>query len=303
VSTFRKQATEQGTLKFSIALTVFLGVLGVASGLVTGSQAIIFDGMYSFVDVVPTVVSLLVVKLIARGTTHRFQYGFWHLEPLVAVLRDAILAIACVYAGIDAVNALSGGGQDVEYGRAASWAGILCAIGLAMTWFLSRRAKALKSPMLKIDARSWLVSAFLSLGLLIGFALATVLAGTRFESWVPYLDAIALLAMALIMLPMPVVGLWRSMSDVLQVAPSELDLRVHAVMDRVIEERQFLEYSSYIAKAGRGKFVEIHILVAPGTRIDIGTADALRSEVSERLNAGSPTFWLTIDFTADRRWL
>ena len=172
-----------------------------------------------------------------------------------------------------------------------------------MTWFLSRRAKALKSPMLKIDARSWLVSAFLSLGLLIGFALATVLAGTRFESWVPYLDAIALLAMALIMLPMPVVGLWRSMSDVLQVAPSELDLRVHAVMDRVIEERQFLEYSSYIAKAGRGKFVEIHILVAPGTRIDIGTADALRSEVSERLNAGSPTFWLTIDFTADRRWL
>jgi len=303
VSTFRKQATEQGTLKFSIALTVFLGVLGVASGLVTGSQAIIFDGMYSFVDVVPTVVSLLVVKLIARGTTHRFQYGFWHLEPLVAVLRDAILAMACVYAGIDAVNALSEGGQHVEYGRAALWAGILCVIGLAMTWLLSRRARALTSPMLKIDARSWLVSAFLSLGLLIGFALASVLAGTRFESWIPYLDAVALLSMALIMLPMPLLGLWRSMSEVLQVAPNELDLRVHSVMDSLVKERQFVEYSSYIAKAGRGKFVEIHILVAPGTRLDIETADAIRSEVSQRLNAGTPTFWLTIDFTADRRWL
>jgi cation diffusion facilitator family transporter len=295
--------TEQGTLKFSIALTVLLGVLGVASGLVTGSQAIIFDGMYSFVDVVPTVVSLLVVKLIARGTTHRFQYGFWHLEPLVAVLRDAVLAMACVYAGIDAVNALSSGGHEVEYGRAALWAGILCVIGLAMTWLLSRRARELKSPMLKIDARSWLVSAFLSLALLIGFALAAVLARTRFEDWIPYLDAIALLSMALIMLPMPLIGLWRSMSDVLQVAPSELDQRVHDVMDGVIEERQFLEYSSYIAKAGRGRFVEIHILVAPGTAIDIASADAIRSEVSQRLNAGVPTFWLTIDFTADRRWL
>src|SRR5690349_9930275 len=201
--------TEQGTLKFSIALTVLLGVLGVASGLVTNSQAIIFDGMYSFVDVVPTVVSLLVVKLIARGTTHRFQYGFWHLEPLVAVLRDAILAIACVYAGIDAVNTLTSGGHDVEYGRAAAWAGILCVIGLTMTWMLSRRAKRLKSPMLAIDARSWLVSACLSLGLLIGFAMATVLAGTRFQEWIPYLDAIALLGMALIMLPMPLIGLWR----------------------------------------------------------------------------------------------
>ena len=27
------------------------------------------------------------------------------------------------------------------------------------------------------------------------------------------------------------------------------------------------------------------------------------SDVSQRLNAGAPTFWLTIDFTADRRWL
>ena len=295
--------TEQGTLKFSIALTVLLGVLGVASGLVTNSQAIIFDGMYSFVDVVPTVVSLLVVKLIARGTTHRFQYGFWHLEPLVAVLRDAILAVACVYAGIDALNALTDGGHEVAYGRAALWAGILSVIGLAMTWLLSRRARALKSPMLKIDARSWLVSAFLSLGLLLGFALASALAGTRWQRWIPYLDAVALLSMAVIMLPMPLIGLWRSMSDVLQVAPNELDLRVHAVMDSLVKERQFLEYSSYVAKAGRGKFVEIHILVAPGTALDIAAADAIRSEVSQRLNAGAATFWLTIDFTADRRWL
>jgi cation diffusion facilitator family transporter len=294
---------EQATLKFSIALTVFLGVLGVASGLVTGSQAIIFDGMYSFVDVVPTVVSLLVVKLIARGTSHRFQYGFWHLEPLVAVLRDAILAVACVYAAIDAVKALSSGGHEVEYGLAAVWAGILCAIGLAMTLFLRSRARTLQSPMLEVDARSWMGSTFLSLGLLIGFAIAAALAGTRFQDWIPYLDAIALLSMALIMLPMPLIGLWRSMTDVLQVAPNELDARVHTVMESVVKERQFLEYSSYIAKAGRGRFVEIHVLVSPESRIDIATADAIRSEVSTLLNAGTPTFWLTIDFTADRRWL
>jgi cation diffusion facilitator family transporter len=237
-----KTNTEQNTLKFSIALTVFLGVLGVASGLVTGSQAIIFDGMYSFVDVVPTVVSLLVVKLIARGTSHRFQYGFWHLEPLVAVLRDAILAVACVYAAIDAVKTLTSGGHDVEYGRAAAWAGVLCVIGLTMTLFLRRRAKLLHSPMLEVDARSWLVSAFLSLGLLIGFAIASALSGTRWQSWIPYLDAIALLSMALIMLPMPLIGLWRSMSDVLQVAPDELDQQVHSVMHSVVKERQFLDF-------------------------------------------------------------
>lgn len=295
---------EQRTLRLSIALTVVLGVLGVAAGLVTGSQAIIFDGMYSFVDVVPTIVSLLVVKLLAQGTSQRFQYGYWHLEPLVAVLRDSILTVACIYAAVDAIKTLSsGGGQDVEYGRAALWAGVLCVIGFAMTLYLGRRAKRLQSPMLAVDARSWAMSALLSLSLLIGFAVGAVITRTRFQGWIPYVDSIVLLSMAVVMLPMPLIGLWRSMRDVLQIAPNEIDLRVHAVMDDVVKVHEFVEYSSYIAKVGRGVFVEIHVLVGPESRVDIATADTIRREVSERLNAGTPTFWLTIDFTAERRWL
>jgi predicted Co/Zn/Cd cation transporter (cation efflux family) len=201
------------------------------------------------------------------------------------------------------MTSLASGGREVEYGLAAWWAGILCLIGVAMTLLLGRRAKALKSPMLELDARSWMVSASLSLALLVGFVVATGLAGTRFQGWVPYLDAIALLAMALVMLPMPMMGLWRSMREVLQVAPDELNAQVRAVMDDVVKESQFLDYSSYIAKAGRGRFVEIHVLVPVDSRIDTATADAIRRDVSSRLDAGTPNFWLTIDFTADRRWM
>jgi predicted Co/Zn/Cd cation transporter (cation efflux family) len=299
----KQSDVEQATLKFSIALTVILGVVGVASGLATSSQAIIFDGMYSFVDVVPTIASLIVVKLIAHGSSHRFQYGYWHLEPLVALLRDSILAVACIYAAVDALNGLVSGGSDVAYGMAAVWAGALSIIGIAMTLFLARRARALQSPMLKIDSRSWLVSASLSLALLLGFGVALGLQSTRFEKWVPYLDAIALLVMALAMLPVPLIGLWRSLSDVLQVAPNELDSMVHSVMDSVVSERAFVDYSSYVAKVGRARFVEIHVLVAPDSRIDTAAADAIRRDIANRLNAAWPNFWLTVDFTADRAWL
>ena len=141
---------EQSTLKFSIALTVFLGMLGVASGLVTNSQAIIFDGMYSFVDVVPTVVSLLVVKLIARG--NQSSLPVWVLAPGAAGGRAArrILVVACIYAAIDAVKALTGGGHEVEYGRAALWAGILCVIGFSMTHVPAAACQGTAVP----DARS-----------------------------------------------------------------------------------------------------------------------------------------------------
>jgi cation diffusion facilitator family transporter len=294
---------EQSTLKVSITLTVILGVIGVSSGLVTGSQAIIFDGMYSFVDVAPTVVSLIVVKLLARGSSRRFQYGYWHLEPLVAVLRDSILVIACIYAAIGAVNTLTSGGHDVSYGLAAFWAGSFFVVGVVMTLYLNRRATVLRSPMLKIDARSWMVSAFLSLALLVGFAIALMLEGTAHESWIPYLDAISLLVMALIMLPLPLIGLRRSMTDVLQVAPDDLDHRVHEVMARIMKQHGFIEYSSYVAKGGRTQFIEIHVLVSPGSRIDVATADGIRHEIAARLDAAFPKFWLTIDFTADRAWL
>jgi cation diffusion facilitator family transporter len=298
-----KSSAEQGTLKLSISLTVCLGILGVASGLATGSQAIIFDGMYSFVDVVPTVVSLIVVKLIAQGSSHRFQYGYWHLEPLVAVLRDSILAVACIYAAIDAIGTLASGGNEVSFGLASMWAGVLCLIGLAMTLYLRRRARILQSAMLELDARSWMVSAFLSLALLIGFGVAAALKGTSLEGWIPFLDAIALLGMALIMLPMPLLGLGRSMRDVLQLAPDELDRQVRTVMESVVKERAFVDYSSYLAKVGRARFVEIHVLVAPESHIDTAAADAIRRDIANRLNAMWPNFWLTVDFTADRAWL
>jgi cation diffusion facilitator family transporter len=294
---------EQTTLKFSIALTVVLGLVGVGSGLATGSQAIIFDGMYSFVDVVPTIVSLVVVKLIAQGSSHRFQYGYWHLEPLVAVLRDSILVVACIYAAVGAVNNLASGGSDVSYGMAAVWTGALSLIGIAMTVYLWRRAKALQSPMLRIDSRSWLVSACLSLALVIGFGIALGLHGTRFEGWVPYLDASALLVISLAMLPVPLIGLWRSLSDVLQVAPDELDAQVQAVMKNIVSERAFVDYSSYVAKVGRARFVEIHVLVQGNSRIDTAAADSIRRDIAQRLNAVWPNFWLTVDFTADRAWL
>ena len=219
------------------------------------------------------------------------------------MLRDSILIVACIYAVVDAINSLASGGSDVEYGIAALWAGALSVIGIAMTLYLSRQARKLQSPMLKIDSRSWLVSACLSLALLIGFVFALGLHGTRFERWIPYLDTTALLIIALAMLPVPLIGLWRSLGEVLQVAPDELDSQVHAVMDSIVRERTFIDYSSYVAKVGRARFIEIHVLVAPDSRIDTAIADSIRRDIATRLNAVLPNFWLTVDFTADRAWL
>lgn len=294
---------EQSALKLSIAATVVIGLVGIASGLLTRSAAIIFDGMYSFVDVIVTLASLAVSNLLAREGSRRFQYGYWHLEPMVTALGGAILTIACVYAVINAVRDLMAGGHDVAYGASAAWVAVLCIVGLLMSIWMYRQARRQRSSLLLLDARSWMVSGCLSLALLVGFLLAMSMRDTSFASWIPYVDGIALLCAGLFLLPVPVVTTWRSMREVLMVAPDELDRQVQALMDSIVAERGFIDYSSHVAKIGRTRFVEIHVLVAPETRIVTATADAIRRDIAERLDAFWPRFWLTVDFTADRDWL
>ena len=173
-----------------------------------------------------------------------------------------------------------------------------------MAAYVNRLARAQNSTLLAVDARSWLLSGLLSLALLLGYALAVVLDRAGHSEWVPYLDPLVLLCMSMAVLPIPLRTLWSAVRDVLLVAPEALDVQVRAVMDEVIGERGFLDYSSHVAQIGRAKFVEIHILVSPDLRIEtVKTVDALRREIAARLDAAWPETWLTVDLTADPAWM
>lgn len=294
---------EQQLLKLSIALTLAVGAIGVVCGLLVHSQAIVFDGMYSLVDMVLTGASLAVSRLVALEGSHRFQYGYWHLEPLVEVFGGAILALACVYAVINAVNGLIGGGHEVAFGFGAAWAGILSVVGLAMALLMRRHARRMQSGLLALDSRTWLVSGLLSLALLIGFGLAMAIEGTPLARWIPYLDSIILLCIALAMLPVPMFSTWRAAREVLQVAPIELDDTVKSAIRDVVAQHGFLDFNSHVAKVGRARFVEVHILAPPHHELTLEGADRIRRDIAHRLGAHTPQFWLTVDFTADPSWI
>lgn len=75
-------------------------------------------------------------------------------------------------------------------------------------------------------------------------------------------------------------------------------------MDDLVEERGFLTYSSHVAQTGRGRFVEVHVLVSPDYPVrTVGEVDAIRREVSARLGASWPQVWLTVDLTSDPAYL
>lgn len=296
--------SEQGALKLSILVTALTGLAGIAAGFMIGSQAIMFDGMYSFVDVMLTFGALAVSKLLMQEPTRRFQFGYWHLEPLMGAVESAILVTACVYAVINGLQGLTGGGHAVSYGFGLVWAGVMCVSGMAMAVYMGRLARAQGSILLAVDARGWLLSGSLSLALLLAYGLAVALDGSAYSHWIPYIDPAVLLCMSLALLPAPLKTLIAAIRDVMEVAPTELDQRVRSILDALMSERGFLRYSSHVAQVGRVRFVEIHILVAADFRVEtVQAVDDIRREIAARLEASWPQTWLTVDLTADPEWM
>ncbi|MBS0431852.1 MAG: cation transporter [Proteobacteria bacterium] len=294
---------EQRVLQLSIAATMVVAAIGLSGGLLARSQAILFDGIYSLVDVAQTLVALAVLRLMTNEQSPRFQYGFWHLEPMVEALGSSILSLACIYALANAVIGFRSGGHAIQLGPGLAWAILLAVVDLAMAGWTGVHARRLQSGLLALDARAWLLTGVMSLAVVVSFVIALSLRNGAHEHWIPYIDPLVLAAISLAALPVPLLAAWRAAREVLQVAPDDLDRQVQEVMQQFIAEHRFDDFTSHVAKIGRMQFIEIHVLARPDIQLgSIGDVDRLRDEIATRLDARSGRFWLTIDFTSDRAW-
>lgn len=295
---------EQHQLRLSIGVTFVVGSACVAVGLAMRSRAIAFDGFYSLVDVVLTAGSLLVSRLVSSEGSRRFQFGYWHLEPLLVVFNASVLTLICSYAAFTALHDLLAGGHELAFGFGAAWAAFMGVAATGMAVLMRRRAVALGSVLLQLDARGWMISGCISIAVLVGFALAALIAGGPFDHWTRYIDSSILLALTIALLPLPLSSLWQALREVLQLAPDALDQRVRTVMEALVKERGYLDFASYVAKIGRMRFIDIHILLEPTFQLgSMGEVDEVRSDIAHRLGSDIRVEWLTITFTAKREWM
>lgn len=295
---------EQTTLKLSIGATLVVATLGILLGLLSGSQSILFDGMFSTIDAGMSAVALLVTRLLAREGSRRFQYGYWHMEPLVAALNGAILTLLCVYAFFNGVRGLLDGGRVLDFDIAIGYAVIVCLVCFAMALYEHRVNRRVGSEFLRIDTQAWLMSGLITLTLLLAFIGALFMQGTDIEHLVPYIDSALLVLLTICFLPVPIGIVRRAMSEVLIVAPSHLDQEVRAAMDAVMKRDGLITYYSHVAKTGRVYFVDIHILTRGdfGVNEGVKALDDVRHEISRRLTVPHEQRWFTIAFTANPEW-
>jgi cation diffusion facilitator family transporter len=296
---------EQKMLRLSIGVTIVVSLFGVGFGLLSGSMSILFDGVFAAIDAAMSGLALFVSRLVSGDNTNRrFQFGYWHIEPMVLAVNGGTLMLLCFYAFLNAVGSFLSGGRQLDFDWAIIYALTVCIVCFGMSAYEFRANRRISSDFVRLDAQSWLMSAAVSSALLVAFAIAWSLRGTPFGYLTPYADPVVLAVLTLALVFVPIRTVRKALQEILLITPPELDAHVRGVMDRVVARHGFKAYTSYVAKVGRAQFIEIHIEVPPGMRLDnVATVDAIRREIAQAIGDEGPQRWLTIDFTADPRWL
>lgn len=300
----KSELKEQRLLLLSAGATILLATAGIVIGLMSGAKSIVFDGMYSMIDAAMTVGAYFVARLIASGGDRRFQYGYWHLEPMLGLVNGSILLFACIYAFTDGLGTMLMGGRDIEVGPGIIYAALSAAICLAFHLFVRAQNKGLGSMLLRLDSRAWLFSGLLNAGIFAAFVTAYFLKDTSVQRISRLVDPAILILLAIGMVPVQVRALIDAGKQVLQVAPVDLDAQVDRIAADVANRYGFVEFRSYVSRVGRARFIEIGFVGAqPATATTFGELDVIRAEVADAMGGLQPGYWLTIDFTADRRWI
>jgi len=304
--------TEQSVLRISIIVTFVLAAAGIVFGLLSGSYAIVFDGVYALTDAIMTIVALIVSNLIITSATStatsgrfakHFTMGFWHLEPMVLGLNGILLTGAAIYALINAVGSIMAGGRHLSFDQAIIYAVLTMIIAFVMAAYARRMNKTLKSSFIALDAKAWVMTASLSAALLIAFIFGFLIQGTTLQWMSPYVDPVALALVCIIVIPIPAGTIKQAFADILLMTPTDLREHVDRVAADVVHRYNFESYRSYVARVGRGKQIELYFIVPKdGPAKKLEEWDQIRDEIGEAIGDESPDRWLTIAFTTDPEW-
>lgn len=303
---------EQTYLATSLAVTLAVAVLGIGTGLLSGSHAIAFDGIYALADAGMTLLALFVSRLILRATAPggatdrlqaRFNMGVWHLEPLVVAFDGLLLMGIALYAFVNGLMSLTEGGQQVALGPALAYATVTFAACTGMAAFGRRQNRRFGSDLVALDIKGWTMSACITAALLVAFALGLALDRQGAAHLVPYVDPLVLALVSLAIVPVPLREVRQAIREILLITPQDLRAEVEEVARRLVAEQGFVGHRAYVAEIGRAVQIELWFVVPPGAPPrPLEHWDALRDRVAAAIGGAEQHRWLTVTFTADPEW-
>jgi cation diffusion facilitator family transporter len=248
--------------------TAFLSVLSnttlvtskIVVGLITGSVAILSEGIHSGLDLLAALIAFFSISMAAQPPDGKHPYGHGKIENISGSVEALLIVFAGGYIASESIHKLHSGShvENIDLGL------LVMAFSAVVNIFVSRIlfkvAKAHESPALEADAHHLSTDVYTSLGVVFGLFLVRI-------THLQWLDALVALAVAVQITLIGVKVLRASLADLIDVSLPDEEQEII----REVIERHCGQFNSYHGlksrKAGNTRYLEFHLVINPDLNV------------------------------------
>jgi predicted Co/Zn/Cd cation transporter (cation efflux family) len=280
------QYYEQRSLGIGKWANLVMGVLGVTAAMLSNSDALMVDGLYSAVNFVSAIIAGRIALSVTKGADRRRPFGYDANESIYITFRSlvliGILALA-FFIAVDKIITYAGGGEvpELNFGPIVLYTitVVIICFSLAAWHHGNWRKTGGRSDILKTERAASVIDGILSTGAGGALVAVTFLRGTALDFIVPISDAIIVIVLAALMVGEPVRMLVAAIREVAGESVDEGTVTKvrERVRDLLPETCSLLQVA--VTKLGRSYFVVAYI--RPDGAVEAAQMDTLRKDLQE----------------------
>ena len=145
---------EKRGLKIAMAGSFLLSVSAIIMALLTKSQAILLDGLYTFVALIMAFISLKVVNMVKTPETKERPFGYMAFEPFLNLIKSLVVLTLLVVFLVTNIQELSTGGRIISLNMATIYIFICLVIYVIIILLLKRYEKEANSSILNLGGKT-----------------------------------------------------------------------------------------------------------------------------------------------------
>ncbi|MBN2348342.1 MAG: cation transporter [Bacteroidales bacterium] len=175
----------------------FLAVLKIAAGILSGSLAVVGDGIDSSTDILTSIITLITAKIISKPPNTKFPYGYGKADAIATKAVSFIVFFAGIQLLITSVKKLIEGGSSEMPAKLAiivTMISIFIKFALALVQF--RVGKKTSSSMLIANGKNMQNDVLISVSVLVGLIFTFVFHLPVFDTITALLVSIWILKVA-----------------------------------------------------------------------------------------------------------
>lgn len=288
---------EKRGLKIAMAGSFLLSLSAIIMALITKSQAILLDGLYTFVALIMAFVSLKVVNLVKTPETKERPFGYMAFEPFLNLIKSLVMLTILVVFLVTNIQELTTGGRIISLDMATLYILICLVIYVIIIFLIKRCEKETDSTILSLEIKILRIDALLTLGIAVSLIAAMIMVKLGYTQILPYVDPVIVIILIGVSLPIPINVFLTEFKRLLLISSeNDIEKEVNDQIQPEIQEYGLTNIHVWSLKSGRTHYIFLYLDLKE-EKTTIEHLDKIRKAIFGKLSKLYTNFWADIIFS------